>query len=139
MYNSCRILGIFYFASGRLSPYLVAHDQLQDALDQLTNTIRLAHARARLVEPRSEYYYKYSSLLYAKVNNTLYISVSVPISVVPFPFKIHQIQITPFQINTDTLTFSKLVTNVDYLAVAINDEYLLKCQKINCSAHWWPY
>ncbi len=90
--------GIFDLASGRLSPYLVAHDQMQDALDQLTDTIRLAHPRARLVEPRSEYYYKYSSRLYAKVNNTLYISVSVPISVVPFPFKIYQIQITPLQI-----------------------------------------
>ncbi len=110
--------GVMTLATGQLSPHLIDIDTLQNALNNIDKLLQSDFPGHALIEKEASYYYRYSHPLFERAGDSLYVTLVFPISVLPYVFKVFQINVLPQAVGNNTDRYTKLIMDKDYIAIA---------------------
>ena len=115
------ITSLRQLSRGILTPDVLPPMELKGHLEQLDKKLRIEAPGSRVVIKDTEYYYtqRLSHFLYSQ--NHLYIHINIIVAATESLFDLYQAKIIPVPINTNTTTTlgtTKLMTDVDFLAVS---------------------
>ncbi len=118
--------GILALVNGQLSPHLIDFDILQNALNEIDMVLGSDFPGHNLVEKQAAHYYRFSHPLFERVGDSLYVTLVLPVSVIPHVFRVFQVNIFPQAVGNSTSHYTKLMVDKTYLAVAENEMHFME-------------
>ena len=109
---------------GKLSPTLVSHTNMQDAIKQATASLQAWHRDYKLVFQTMPHYYSYSNLIFMPMTHGIVLQLMWPITPRNSPrYDLYHVQSVHVPVTTGP-TFAKPEANHDYTKISLPYPYL---------------
>ena len=115
--------GIYDLIDGKVSPHLINFQTMSDTLNNIQNILDRKFPGFHLVYTDPALIYHYASAIYARKNNTLYVSVKFPISPFAKPLMLYKINSFPVPVNDTSNHATQILNLPSYIAVTYDIQY----------------
>ncbi len=136
------IEGVHQLVRHKLSPNLIPLTMLNETINKIDRKLITRYKGQFRISTRSpEFYYNTKNIVYARQNNSLYVTVGFPITSTDSKFDVYQVRTFPTPLNQSSNHATKLSEHAHYFAVDQNGDFFIEIsdnQKDSCFAdhHW---
>lgn len=131
-------LGIIQLAEGILSPTLIPVSTMQSVMNDIRNILQASYSKFHLVHTSAIRIYSLDKFLYARQNQSIYITVKFPIAPQQKPLKLYEVSSFPVPINTSSSHGTQLLDFPTFFAVTSDQQFyvVFNYEEISaCSGH----
>ena len=82
-------------SAGHLSSFLIDEETLKKALVHVQEEIQAIHTTLQISHMETKFYYSHGTFVYMAINDTIYITLQLPLSTFDLPFHIYKVETFP--------------------------------------------
>ena len=113
-------VGVQEIINGKLSPFLIPVSTINETLNHLKDLLNTKYPEFHIVNTNMNYYYETLTVNTVRSGNTIFITISIPISSSHNIFKLYQVLSFPVPLNHTTKHATQLSETSPYIAVSSN-------------------
>lgn len=126
--------GVYELIHNKLSLYIVPVEVMAKTLKHVANHLVTRYPMFHLVSTNPAYYYQTQSVVHARSNNSLYITVTFPITSSSISYDVYQVLAFPVPLNESTTHASMLMDHPVTLLLVLIRKYILKLMTMNVNS-----
>ena len=120
------LLGVNALLQRKLSPILIDHDTLTQALQMVQDTLDKNHPDFEVVHKQPRYYYHSANVLYAGQTEQILVIVEIPVASTATRFNLYHILTFPVPFNDSSLHGTRVTNLPDYVANSTDERYIIE-------------
>ena len=114
---------------GKISPSLVPPSTLTEMVIKIQKQLKHLYPKFQISYKHPSHYYKHPSFVAARYNNSVFITLKVPISAFQTSFKAYQIFSVPVPLNSTTTHSTQILDMPNFLAISEDERYYVTMSK----------
>ena len=122
------LIGLQDVMYNRLSIFVIPVHILQDALTQIEKQLQQTYPAFQIVQKDIHHYYRTPLVACARHNNSIYVTIKVPISSHSKVFNVLEVITVPVPVNSSTNHATQLSNTVPYLAIDTTGQNYIELQ-----------
>ena len=116
-------LGIIDLVKGKLSPLIVPPELLQNTIEEIQKLLNLKYPEFYVAHTPVDQLYKSDNFLYARQNNSLFITIKLPISAHKSNLRLFDVMAFPVPINSTSADGTQLLDLPDHFAISADQQF----------------